>query len=64
MSQTAKKDYLIVRVNAEEKAEFEELAKQTYGFRDTSEFMRYALEYIKAKRPILGKSFAPGSVQA
>lgn len=59
MSQNEKANYLIVRVKADEKAAYEQLAKVTYGFKDTSEFIRYALEHIKTKKPVLGKSFAP-----
>lgn len=64
MTQKPKGNFLILRVKPEEKAQYEELAKVTYGFKDTSEFMRYALDYINAKRPILGKSFAPESAHA
>lgn len=62
MSQEAKDTYVILRVSPEEKLEYEKLAKETYGFKTASEFVRYALDYISTNRPILGKSFAPGNV--
>ena len=62
MSQKVKKDFLIARVTPEEKEIYEDLAKNVYEFPNTGEFLRQALAYILDKRPVLGKSFAPGSL--
>ena len=61
MSQV-KDSYLILRVDAQEKQDYEKLAKEVYGFKNASDFIRYALDYVAEKRPTLGgKGFAPGN---
>lgn len=61
MSQKVKSEFLIARVSPEEKKTYENFAQEVYGFTNTGEFLRQVLAHVMEKRPVLGKSFAPGS---
>lgn len=54
-------NFRLVDKTSDEVAEF---AKEVYGFRATSEFMRYALDYIMEHKPVLGKDFVPESASS
>lgn len=61
--ETGKKETTLhFRVSEEQFEKLLETAKD-YGM-PRSEFARCALEYVLKNKPVLGKSFAPGSVSA
>lgn len=57
---TAKENVLHVRLDDQEMKTIKALARSVYGFRNTSEFLRYVIVHIDETRPTLGKAFAPG----
>lgn len=60
--QATKNDNVIhVRLSDRTGEDVAKFAKDVYGFRTTSEFMRYVLDYVFENRPVLGKAFAPES---
>ena len=53
-----------VRLGDKTAEDVERFAREVYGFKNTSEFMRIVLDYIEENRPTLGKAFAPESASA
>ncbi len=65
VKKSTKNDNVInVRLVDRTSDEISHFAKEVYGFRTTSEFMRYALDYILENRPVLGKAFTPGNLNS
>lgn len=50
-----------VRLGGMTKSDVEKFAKEVYGFKNTSVFMRHVLDFIVENKPTLGKAFAPES---
>lgn len=63
MKKRVKDSFLRVRMNTQELEEIRELAEK-YGFDNVAELVRHSLAYIKKNKPILGKDFAPGTMNA
>jgi hypothetical protein len=63
MEKKVKSAYLTVRMTPEELKVVEETAG-SYGIQHNSDLVRLALEYVRKNKPVLGKSFAPGSATA
>lgn len=60
--QVTKNDNVIhIRLGEKKAEDVAKFAKDVYGFRNTSEFMRQVLDYIEEHKPTLGKAFAPES---
>ncbi|HXH30265.1 MAG TPA: hypothetical protein VNJ01_05610 [Bacteriovoracaceae bacterium] len=60
-TETNNSNLLQIRLRNRTKQDIHELAVTIYGFDNTSEFIRYVLDFIDEKRPTLGKAFGPGS---
>lgn len=60
--QVTKNDNVIhVRLGNKTAEEVALFAWKVYGIKNTSEFMRYVLDYVEVNRPVLGKLLAPES---
>ncbi len=52
-------DMLHIRLSNRESEIVQNLVKNVYGFKNTSEFLRYVIDYMMEKRPVLGRKFTP-----